>query len=81
MSLALQHKGIFFFFVFLIDLNFFIEPKEAPFDVKAYGISSSEIRLTWKPSPGPGRPKGYEVHVKHVLDGAHTHSLSCSEDA
>ncbi|XP_075892817.1 contactin-5 isoform X2 [Nelusetta ayraudi] len=38
------------------------EPKEAPSDVKAYSISSSEIRVTWKPpSPGPGRPKGYEV--------------------
>ncbi|CAG12802.1 unnamed protein product, partial [Tetraodon nigroviridis] len=37
------------------------EPKEAPSDVKAYSISASEIRLTWKPSPGPGRPKGYEV--------------------
>eukprot|EP00066_Takifugu_rubripes_P004963 XP_003968701.1 PREDICTED: contactin-5 [Takifugu rubripes] len=37
------------------------EPKEAPSDVKAYSISSSEIRLTWKPSPGPGKPKGYEV--------------------
>uniref|UniRef100_A0A8C4DFH1 Contactin-5 n=1 Tax=Dicentrarchus labrax TaxID=13489 RepID=A0A8C4DFH1_DICLA len=38
------------------------EPREAPSDVKAYIISSSEIRVTWKPpNPGPGRPRGYEV--------------------
>ncbi len=38
------------------------EPREAPSDVKAYSISSSEIRVTWKPpNPGPGRPRGYEV--------------------
>uniref|UniRef100_A0A669D373 Contactin-5 n=1 Tax=Oreochromis niloticus TaxID=8128 RepID=A0A669D373_ORENI len=38
------------------------EPREAPSDVKAYGISSSEIRVTWKsPTPGPGKPRGYEV--------------------
>lgn len=66
---------------FFIDLTFFTEPKEAPSDVKAYGISSSEIRLTWKPSPGPGKAKGYEVHIKCVLDGAQIHALSCSKDA
>uniref|UniRef100_A0A671XXX6 Contactin-5 n=1 Tax=Sparus aurata TaxID=8175 RepID=A0A671XXX6_SPAAU len=38
------------------------EPREAPTDVKAQSISSSEIRVTWKPpNPGPGRPRGYEV--------------------
>uniref|UniRef100_A0A8C2WWA5 Contactin-5 n=1 Tax=Cyclopterus lumpus TaxID=8103 RepID=A0A8C2WWA5_CYCLU len=38
------------------------EPREAPSDVKAYSISSSEIRVTWTPpNPGPGRPRGYEV--------------------
>uniref|UniRef100_A0A3Q3QIM7 Contactin-5 n=1 Tax=Monopterus albus TaxID=43700 RepID=A0A3Q3QIM7_MONAL len=38
------------------------EPREAPSDVKAYSISSSEVRVTWKPpNPGPGRPRGYEV--------------------
>uniref|UniRef100_A0A667ZUQ3 Contactin-5 n=1 Tax=Myripristis murdjan TaxID=586833 RepID=A0A667ZUQ3_9TELE len=38
------------------------EPREAPSDVKASSISSSEIRVTWKPpNPGPGRPRGYEV--------------------
>ncbi|XP_037123874.1 contactin-5 isoform X1 [Syngnathus acus] len=38
------------------------EPREAPSDVKAYGISASQIRVTWRPpNPGPGRPKGYEV--------------------
>uniref|UniRef100_A0AAQ5Z6R6 Contactin-5 n=1 Tax=Amphiprion ocellaris TaxID=80972 RepID=A0AAQ5Z6R6_AMPOC len=38
------------------------EPREAPSDVKAYSISSSEIRVTWKPpNPGPGKPRGYEV--------------------
>lgn len=38
------------------------EPREAPSDVKAYSISSSEIRVTWKqPNPGPGRPRAYEV--------------------
>lgn len=64
-SCASLHRGIFsFFFVFLMNLTFFTEPKEAPSDVKAYSISSSEIRLTWKVSPGPGRPKGYEVHIK-----------------
>uniref|UniRef100_A0A671Y138 Contactin-5 n=1 Tax=Sparus aurata TaxID=8175 RepID=A0A671Y138_SPAAU len=37
------------------------EPREAPTDVKAQSISSSEIRVTWKPpNPGPGRPRGYE---------------------
>lgn len=83
-SCASLHKGILFltFFVFLINLTFFTEPKEAPSDVKAYSISSSEIRLTWKPSPGPGRPKGYEVQMKCMLV-LHTdmHSLSCTKDA
>uniref|UniRef100_A0A8C6NM36 Contactin-5 n=1 Tax=Nothobranchius furzeri TaxID=105023 RepID=A0A8C6NM36_NOTFU len=38
------------------------EPREAPSDVKAYSISSSEIRVSWKPpNPGPGRPRAYEV--------------------
>ncbi|XP_019742951.1 contactin-5 [Hippocampus comes] len=38
------------------------EPREAPLDVKAYAISASQIRVTWRPpNPGPGRPKGYEV--------------------
>uniref|UniRef100_A0A3B3B5U3 Contactin-5 n=1 Tax=Oryzias melastigma TaxID=30732 RepID=A0A3B3B5U3_ORYME len=38
------------------------EPREPPSDVKAYSTSSSEIRVAWKPpSPGPGKPKGYEV--------------------
>lgn len=70
-SCASMHKGIFFpFFFFCVSdlFNFFsTEPKEAPSDVKAYSISSSEIKLTWKPSPGPGRPKGYEVHMKCML--------------
>ncbi|XP_038818059.1 contactin-5, partial [Salvelinus namaycush] len=38
------------------------EPREAPSEVKASSISSSEIKVTWRPpSPGPGRPRGYEV--------------------
>ncbi|KAK7883010.1 hypothetical protein WMY93_029184 [Mugilogobius chulae] len=38
------------------------EPREAPSDTKAYSISSSEMKVTWKPpNPGPGRPRGYEV--------------------
>nr|XP_057935829.1 contactin-5 isoform X2 [Doryrhamphus excisus] len=38
------------------------EPREAPTNVKAYALSASQIRVTWKPpNPGPGRPKGYEV--------------------
>lgn len=38
------------------------EPREAPSDVRAYSVSSSELKVTWKPpSPGPGRPRGYEV--------------------
>lgn len=53
--------------MFLINLTVFTEPKEAPSDVRAYSISSTEIRLTWKPSPGPGRPKGYEVHLECML--------------
>ncbi|KAM4590491.1 contactin-5 isoform 1-T2 [Fundulus diaphanus] len=41
------------------------EPREAPSDVKAYSISSSEIRVTWKPpNPGPGKPRGYEVSYR-----------------
>lgn len=46
--------------------------------MKAYSMSSSEIRLTWKPSPGPGRPKGYEVHIKGT-PMVHTdiHAVSC----
>lgn len=48
-------------------LTCFTEPREAPSDVKAYSISSSEIRVTWKPpNPGPGRPRGYEV-LKNCL--------------
>lgn len=47
----------------------FTEPREAPSDVKAYGISSSEIRVTWKsPTPGPGKPRGYEVCINYVCD-------------
>ncbi|KAI5085273.1 contactin-5, partial [Silurus meridionalis] len=39
------------------------EPREAPSDVKASAISSSEVKVTWKaPTPGPGRPQGYEVN-------------------
>ncbi|XP_028320598.1 contactin-5 isoform X3 [Gouania willdenowi] len=38
------------------------EPRELPIDVRAYSISSSEIRVTWKPpNPGPGKPRRYEV--------------------
>ncbi|XP_058243968.1 contactin-5 isoform X2 [Hemibagrus wyckioides] len=38
------------------------EPREAPSDVRASAMSSSEVKVTWKaPSPGPGRPQGYEV--------------------
>ncbi|XP_066541265.1 contactin-5 isoform X2 [Hoplias malabaricus] len=38
------------------------EPREAPTEVKASAMSSSEIKVTWKaPNPGPGRPRGYEV--------------------
>uniref|UniRef100_A0AAR2KI38 Contactin-5 n=1 Tax=Pygocentrus nattereri TaxID=42514 RepID=A0AAR2KI38_PYGNA len=38
------------------------EPREAPTEVKVSAMSSSEIKVTWKaPSPGPGRPEGYEV--------------------
>lgn len=52
-------------FVMIVNvLTWFTEPREAPTDVKAYGISSSEIRVSWKPpSPGPGRPRGYEVYL------------------
>lgn len=55
------------------------EPREAPSDVKAYSISSSEIRVTWKPpNPGPGRPRGYEVHVNcfHFFVLTHTFAYS-----
>ncbi|KAM8872899.1 contactin-5 isoform 2-T2 [Synchiropus picturatus] len=38
------------------------EPREPPTDVEAFGISSAEIRVTWRPpGPGPGRPRAYEV--------------------
>ncbi|XP_030620477.1 contactin-5 [Chanos chanos] len=38
------------------------EPREAPTEVQASAVSSSEIRVAWKPpNPGPGRPWGYEV--------------------
>nr|XP_055029793.1 contactin-5 isoform X1 [Misgurnus anguillicaudatus] len=38
------------------------EPKEPPTDLQAIAVSSSEMRVMWKPpSPGPGRPQGYEV--------------------
>lgn len=44
------------------------EPREPPSDVKAYSTSSSEIRVAWKPpSPGPGKPKGYEVCSHHFV--------------
>lgn len=57
-----------------INLTFLTEPKEAPSDVKAYSISSSEIRVTWKPpNPGPGRPKGYEVHYNYFVLHVYTH--------
>ncbi|CAB1348384.1 unnamed protein product, partial [Coregonus sp. 'balchen'] len=37
-------------------------PREVPSEVKASSISSSEIKVTWRPpNPGPGRPMGYEV--------------------
>ncbi|MBN3297925.1 CNTN5 protein, partial [Amia calva] len=39
------------------------EPREAPSEVKAAGVSSSEIQVVWRPpNPGPGRPWGYEVN-------------------
>ncbi|XP_055029794.2 contactin-5 isoform X2 [Misgurnus anguillicaudatus] len=38
------------------------EPEEPPTDLQAIAVSSSEMRVMWKPpSPGPGRPQGYEV--------------------
>ncbi|XP_057203786.1 contactin-5 isoform X3 [Triplophysa rosa] len=38
------------------------EPREPPSELKAFAISALEIKVTWKPpSPGPGRPQGYEV--------------------
>uniref|UniRef100_A0AAZ3QVY1 Contactin-5 n=1 Tax=Oncorhynchus tshawytscha TaxID=74940 RepID=A0AAZ3QVY1_ONCTS len=41
------------------------EPREAPSEVKASSISSSEIKVTWRPpNPGPGRPRGYEVSYR-----------------
>lgn len=49
-------------FVIVTILTRFTEPREAPSDVKVYSISSSEIKVTWKPpNPEPGRPRGYEV--------------------
>ncbi|KAG7471163.1 hypothetical protein MATL_G00121490 [Megalops atlanticus] len=39
------------------------EPREAPSEVSAAAVSSSEIQVQWKaPNPGPGRPSGYEVN-------------------
>ncbi|XP_036379393.1 contactin-5-like isoform X2 [Megalops cyprinoides] len=39
------------------------EPREAPTEVKAASLSSSEIQVDWRPpNPGPGRPWGYEVN-------------------
>nr|XP_015197270.1 PREDICTED: contactin-5 isoform X3 [Lepisosteus oculatus] len=39
------------------------EPREAPSEVKAASVSSSEIQVAWRPpTPGPGRPQGYEVN-------------------
>ncbi|KAK1168224.1 contactin-5-like isoform X1 [Acipenser oxyrinchus oxyrinchus] len=39
------------------------EPREAPSDVKAASVSSSEIMVVWRPpNPAPGRPKNYEVN-------------------
>uniref|UniRef100_A0A671LVV0 Contactin-5 n=1 Tax=Sinocyclocheilus anshuiensis TaxID=1608454 RepID=A0A671LVV0_9TELE len=38
------------------------EPREPPTEVQAFAISSSEIKVMWKPpNPGPGKPQGYEV--------------------
>uniref|UniRef100_A0A672N0G8 Contactin-5 n=1 Tax=Sinocyclocheilus grahami TaxID=75366 RepID=A0A672N0G8_SINGR len=38
------------------------EPREPPTEMQAFAISSSEIKVMWKPpNPGPGRPQGYEV--------------------
>uniref|UniRef100_A0A8C2D5W4 Contactin-5 n=1 Tax=Cyprinus carpio TaxID=7962 RepID=A0A8C2D5W4_CYPCA len=38
------------------------EPREPPSEVQAFAISSSEIKVIWKPpNPGPGRPQAYEV--------------------
>ncbi|KAK3548166.1 hypothetical protein QTP70_005208, partial [Hemibagrus guttatus] len=45
-----------------ISLPLNTEPREAPSDVRTSAMSSSEVKVTWKaPSPGPGRPQGYEV--------------------
>ena len=50
------------------------EPREAPSDVKASGISASEVRVTWRPPiPGPGRPERYEVCCD-VPPRKHTHA-------
>ncbi|KAI1893655.1 hypothetical protein AGOR_G00125940 [Albula goreensis] len=39
------------------------EPREAPTEVTADSMSSSEIQVRWRPpNPGPGRPWGYEVN-------------------
>lgn len=43
------------------------EPREPPSELQAFAISSSEIKVTWKPpSPGPGRPQGYEVRESEM---------------
>ncbi|XP_041851725.1 contactin-5 isoform X3 [Melanotaenia boesemani] len=56
------------------------EPREAPSDVKAYSISSSEIRLTWKPpSPGPGKPRGYEVSYWKDMEQEESGKKQCTE--
>lgn len=53
----------------------FTEPREAPSDVKAYSISSSEIRVTWKPpNPEPGRPRGYEVFTNYLRMCVYVHT-------
>lgn len=63
----------------IIALTCLTEPREPPSDVKAYGISSSEIRVIWKlPTSGPGKPRGYEVR-RLVSDFvcAYTSAPSC----
>ncbi|KAM4565799.1 contactin-5 isoform 5-T5 [Odontesthes bonariensis] len=55
------------------------EPREAPSDVKAYSISSSEIRITWKPpSPGPGKPRGYEVSYWKEMEQEEAGKKQCT---
>ena len=69
-----QCRGFFQHFMFETILLCFTEPREAPSDVKAYSISSSEIRMTWKPpSPGPGKPRGYEVFIDYLCSFVCTH--------